>query len=215
MKNQKNKQAIIFDNDGVLVNTEPLFFQATQQMCALLGLELSLQQFIDCHIKSSKATWHLLDVQKNDIPRWRNWRNDRYSQLLQQSDLRNSVVEQLIADLAEHYRLCVVTSSRRSHFELIHRQSTYLNKFEFVITLEDVSASKPSPQPYQKALERLQLTAADCLVVEDSFRGLQSARTAGIDCVTVNNEFSSYQDLSGAAAHLENISELRDFVGSF
>ena len=73
------KNAIIFDNDGVLVNTEALYFQATKEMCAQLGKELSLEEFIDCHIKSSKATWHLTNVCEDEIPQWRAWRNTRYS----------------------------------------------------------------------------------------------------------------------------------------
>ncbi len=206
------KKAIIFDNDGVLVNTEALFFQATKEMCAQLGKELSLDEFLDCHIKSSKATWHLTNVCQYDIPQWRAWRNTRYSELLQKGDLSYPGVEQVIDELSRDYRLCIVTSSKKSHFDIIHRESNYLKYFEFIITLEDVSKSKPSPEPYLKALARLNLPAESCLIVEDSFRGLNSALAAKVDCVIVQNNFSQHQDLSGAKYNIDELAKLPRFV---
>ena len=206
------KKAIIFDNDGVLVNTEALYFQATKEMCGQLGKELSLEEFINCHIKSSKATWHLTNISDDEIPQWRAWRNTRYSELLQEGDLSFPGVEQVIEEHSRDYRLCIVTSSKKSHFDRIHRENNYLKYFEFIITLEDVSKSKPSPEPYLKALERLNLAAENCLVVEDSFRGLKSAQAANIDCVIIQNNFSQHQDLSEAKYNLDELTKLPKFV---
>jgi HAD superfamily hydrolase (TIGR01509 family) len=203
------KKAIIFDNDGVLVNTEPLYFQATKEMCAELGINLTLDQFIDCHIKSSRATWHLLGLAAEEIPRWRLWRNKRYEELIENSEPLTCVgVEKVIKLLSAEYRLCIVTSSKRNHFDAIHKYSNYLQHFEFIISLEDVKKSKPSPEPYIKAVEKLGLGVEDCLVVEDSYRGLESAKAAGLECILIKNEFSQYQDLRNADKILESIKGL-------
>ena len=202
------KKAIIFDNDGVLVNSEPLYFQATREMCARLGVELSLTQFIECHIKSSKGTRELLKLSEEEYKLCRQWRTDRYADLLAGTDLTCEGIPELIKELSEKYRLCIVTSSKKAHFDLIHKNSAYLKHFEFVISLEDVAESKPSPEPYLKALEQLSLHSKDCLIVEDSFRGLQSAIAAKVDCFIVKNEFSHFLDFSGALGVLDSIEEL-------
>ena len=202
------KKAIIFDNDGVLVNSEPLYFQATREMCARFDVELSLEQFIECHIKSSKGTRNLLELSEAEYELSRQWRTDRYADLLDGVDLTCEGIPELIEELSKKYRLCIVTSSKKAHFDLIHQSSDYLKFFEFVISLEDVKESKPSPEPYLKALKRLLLNSDDCLIVEDSVRGLQSATAAQIDCIIVKNEFSHFLDFSGALVVIDSIEEL-------
>lgn len=206
------KKAIIFDNDGVLVNSEPLYFQATKEMCTQLGKDLSLEEFINCHIKSSRGTWHLLNIPEEEYTQWRKWRTDRYSDLLQGTDLTCEGVPEVIEELSKSYRLCIVTSSKKAHFDLIHEKSDYLKHFEFVITLEDVSESKPSPEPYLKALERLELDADECVVIEDSFRGLQSAIAADVECLIVKNEFSHFLDFTGAKNVVESVSAIKENI---
>lgn len=203
------KKAVIFDNDGVLVDSEPLYFQATKEMCARLGKELSLQEFIQSHIKSSRGTRHLLGLSEDEYLKEQKWRNARYTELLLAGhDLTCPGISQAVEDLAGSFRLCIVTSSRKTHFDVIHKNSTYRPYFEFVITLEDVSESKPAPEPYLAALKRLGLQAAECIVVEDSVRGLQSAMRAGVDCVIVKNQFSEFLDFTGATRIVNGPQEL-------
>lgn len=202
------KKAIIFDNDGVLVDTEPLYFQATREMCAQLGKTLSLTEYVECHIKNSHGTRPLLGMEHEDFLPWRHWRNARYSELLAGANHTIAGAPEVVAELAADYRLCIVTSSLRPHFDIIHRESGYLEHFEFIISREDVVHSKPSPEPYQKALDRLELAAASCVVIEDSARGLQSARAAEIDCLVLRSELSPHMDLSGATRLLDSIHDL-------
>ncbi|MFT5126899.1 MAG: HAD superfamily hydrolase (TIGR01509 family) [Rhodothermales bacterium] len=202
------KKAIIFDNDGVLVNTEPLYYRATREMCGQLGKELSLAEYVDCHIKNSHGTRAKLGVSDDEYAPLRAWRNARYAELLASGKHTVPGVPEVIAELTEQFRLCIVTSSLRTHFDIIHRESRYLRHFEFIISLEDVAQSKPSPEPYLKALSRLGLVAPECVVVEDSVRGLQSAQSAGVACIVVRSELSSYMDLSSADASIDSIHDL-------
>ncbi len=79
---------------------------------------------------------------------------------------------------------------------------------DFVLTREDYVSSKPDPEPYLLALQTFGANAGDCLVVEDSQRGLQSAIAAGIDCAIVHNEFTASHDFSGASHLLNSIAEV-------
>ena len=206
------KKAVIFDNDGVLVNTEILYFQATKEILATQGVELSLEVFIDSNIKSNRSAWHMLQVDDEELKKLKQQRNKRYSELLSEGDLSYPRVPEVIRQLSEDYRLCIVTTSRKMHFDAIHQWTDYLSFFEFIITVDDVENSKPHPEPYLKALDKLGLGAGECVVIEDSFRGLQSATAAGIDCLMVRNEFSSYQDFHEAVAVLDDISDVVEAV---
>ena len=202
------KKAVIFDNDGVLVDTEKLYFQAIKEVLATQSVDLSLDTFIDSNIKSSKSAWHLCGKTGDELKALKKIRNERYTELLSEGDLTLPGVRKVLKELSENFRLCIVTTSRKVHFEAIHQWTDYLSLFEFVITVDDVQNSKPDPEPYLSALERLNLSAEDCFVVEDSYRGLKSATSAGIDCIMVRNEYSKYQDFSEAFEVLDKIEEL-------
>ena len=104
--------------------------------------------------------------------------------------------------------MAIVSTSKRSDFELIHRCGVILPFLEFAINIEDCEQPKPDPDPYLKALNRFGASAGEAVAIEDSSRGLRSAMAAGIDCVVIRNEFKSSQDFSGAWQILHSIREL-------
>jgi beta-phosphoglucomutase-like phosphatase (HAD superfamily) len=92
----------------------------------------------------------------------------------------------------------VVTSSMGSHFELIHSRLDLLRHFRFVLTAEHYANSKPSPEPYLLGLQKLGLAPEQCVVVEDSPRGLQAATAAGLRCIVLRNALTRHYDFPGA-----------------
>ena len=209
------KKAVIFDNDGILVNTEHLYFKATQEILASQGADLTLDIFIESNIKSNRSAWHLIDKSPQELKALKEKRNQRYTELLSEGDLTFPGIREALAEISKHYRLCIVTTSRKMHFEAIHQWTDYLPHFEFIITVDDVTNSKPHPEPYLKALEKLGLNADECFIIEDSFRGLKSAQAAGVDCIMIRNEYSQYQEFDGALDILENISQLPAILASY
>jgi beta-phosphoglucomutase-like phosphatase (HAD superfamily) len=105
-----------------------------------------------------------------------------------------------------------VTSSRRDHFNIIHARTNLLPFFAFVIAEGDYQFSKPAPDPYLAALARSQLKPEQCIVIEDSERGLRAAHAAGIRCLMFENALNTGADLSQAHGILKNIGELLDFI---
>jgi HAD superfamily hydrolase (TIGR01509 family) len=118
--------------------------------------------------------------------------------------------EQVLAELAGDGRvkMAIVTTSSRANFDAIHRKGNLLRYMDFVLTREDYVLSKPNAEPYLLGLSRFGAKADDCLVVEDSQRGLQAAIAAGIDCAVVANAFTAGHDFTGATHLLSSIHEV-------
>ncbi len=79
---------------------------------------------------------------------------------------------------------------------------------DFVLTVEDYGSAKPDPEPYLAALHKYGAVPEEALVIEDSGRGLKSAVAAGIDCIIVENAFTSTHDFTSAKMLLKSLSEL-------
>lgn len=204
-------QAILWDNDGVLVDTEQLFFEANRELFRPLGLELSERHFFDWYLADNCGAWHLLQPALTDaqIEAQRSGRNVRYAARLASEHIPAiDGVAEVLASLSPRVRMGVVTSSNRDHFEIIHRRLDLLRHFEFVLTHESYMHSKPSPEPYLLGLERMGVAAADALVVEDSPRGLQAATAAGIRCIILRNALTRNHDFPGAWRVVDTMPQL-------
>tara|TARA_R110002049_G_scaffold296396_3_gene484458 strand:- start:441 stop:782 length:342 start_codon:yes stop_codon:yes gene_type:complete len=108
--------------------------------------------------------------------------------------------------------MAIVTTSTRPHFEVIHNHRNLVPYMAFVLTREDYVSSKPNPEPYLLAMEKFGARAEECLVVEDSQRGLQAALAAGIDCAVVHNPFTANHDFTGAKYRLDSLDELPELL---
>jgi HAD superfamily hydrolase (TIGR01509 family) len=203
-------RAIFFDNDGVLVDTENLYFRATAEVLADHGVELTASAFHRLFLVESRGAWHLLDetgLPHEDVEVLRARRNARYEELLQDRDLVVPGVREALARLKGRFRLGIVTSSKRPHFDAIHRETGLLDFFDFVLTREDYAHSKPDPEPYLKAVQTAGVPRERCLVIEDSERGLRSAKGAGLACWVIPNELTTEGDFRTADRVLANIDE--------
>jgi HAD superfamily hydrolase (TIGR01509 family) len=99
----------------------------------------------------------------------------------------------------------IVTTSRREHFDIIHRSSGLLQYFSFILTREDYDKSKPDPEPYLRGLEKMGVEKSECIVIEDSKRGLTAATRAGLRCLVIPTELNRNDDFSEAYLVLDTI----------
>jgi beta-phosphoglucomutase-like phosphatase (HAD superfamily) len=100
------------------------------------------------------------------------------------------------------------TSSRRQHFDITHARTELTKYLDFILSHEDYHRSKPHPEPYLTALKRHHLRPEQCIVVEDSERGLASAMAAGLECLIVLSEWSKDGDFRKARKVLSNLAEV-------
>lgn len=196
-------EAVLWDNDGVLVDSERRFFELSRQAFARVGLDLSEAIWRELYLGKGVGSRQialalggeaaLIDPQLDE-------RNRQYLEILQDPPAVRPFIPDTLAALNGRTRLALVTGCHRRQLDLMHRTSGLLDLFEVIVTGDDAERSKPDPEPYRLALERLGLAADCCLAVEDSTRGLHSALAAGVACVVIPTDLTAGQDFSGALA---------------
>ena len=204
------KKYILFDHDGVLVDTEFWYYKAGERALADIGFPLNRDQYLR-DMTQGLATWaqaRAAGIDEQTISRQREVRNVYYQEYLRTEDIEIEGVLEALDVLAGEYRMGIVTTSKPSDFALIHERRSILDHMEFYLTREDYEQAKPHPEPYLRGLQRFGATAAETVVIEDSERGLKSAIAAGIDCIVVANEFTAAHDLSKATAKVATFREL-------
>jgi HAD superfamily hydrolase (TIGR01509 family) len=206
-----SSEAIFWDNDGVLVDTEHLYFKATQEILASRGVDLTPELYLQWFLQQNRGINHFADARgwsEDELKEIRRERGARYAELLHSESCVLPGVEEVLAALHGRCRMAIVTSARREHFDIIHAQSGLLKYFEFVLAAGDYSESKPHPAPYLKAVERAGIAKDNCLVIEDTERGLASAIAAGLKCVIVPSRLTAGRPFAGAHRVLKDIREV-------
>jgi HAD superfamily hydrolase (TIGR01509 family) len=208
------KKYILFDHDGVLVDTELWYFKAGERALADIGLAVNKDQYL-LDMSQGLGTWaqaRAAGVDERTINRQREVRNAYYQEYLRTEAIEIDGVVEVLAELSQYVRMAIVTTATQADFELIHQERQITPYMDFVLVREDYTLAKPDPEPYLTGLKRFGAAKEETLVVEDSSRGLSSAVAAGIDCATVYNDFTKSQDFSQARFKIEALAELKDIV---
>jgi len=204
-------EAILWDNDGVLVDTEEMFFAATRDALARAGIELTREQYIQFSLTSGHSAFDRLEADGWTPERVLALRHERdlaYAALLGSGCRPMDGVIETLELLKGKARMAIVTTSLRKHFDIAHQCSELRAFFELILAREDYHRSKPHPEPYLTALQRMKVDPEQCVVIEDSARGLQSALAAGLRCIIVPNRITHGSSFEGATAVLSAIREL-------
>ena len=203
------KKYILFDNDGVLVETEHFYYEASKR---------ALKEFFDVNLQFDDYMKIMTDgngvwvaaphASESEVIIARNQRDVYYQEYLKNEDTTIENVHDVLHELSKKCDMGIVTTSRRVDFEILHNGRGITDFMKFVLCVEDYPRSKPYPDPYLKGLELFNGQKNEAIVVEDSQRGLLSANRAGIDCAIVHNEFTKTQDFSTAQYKIKNLEEL-------
>jgi HAD superfamily hydrolase (TIGR01509 family) len=216
MSRNRAPRALLWDNDGVLVDTEVLFLQATREILIGYDVELTEEVYVDYALRRGLSLFDLIADGRTDeeIAGIRATRNTRYSELIGQGVTVLEGVREALAALYGTLPMAIVTSSGRSHFEEIHRPLGLLGHFEFSLADGDYPRHKPEPDPYLLAAERLGLEPEDCIAIEDSERGLSAAVAAGMRCLVVPTALSRGGNFDAAHRVLRHAGEVPSAVAS-
>ena len=208
------KKYILFDHDGVLVDTEFWYYKAGERALADIGLTLDKDQYLR-DMNQGLGTWRqalAAGIDEQTISRQRRVRDNYYQEYLRSEAIEIEGVVDTLAELSKYVRMAIVTTAKRVDFEIIHEKRQMRRFMEFVLVREDYKLAKPHPEPYLTGLQRLGATKEETLVVEDSSRGLSSAMAAGIGCAIVYNDFTKVHDFSQASYRIETLIELKDII---
>lgn len=208
------KKYILFDHDGVLVDTEFWYYKAGERALADIGVTLDKDLYLQ-DMQQGLGTWNrarVAGVDEETISRQRAVRDGYYQEYLRTEVIEIDGVAEALAELSRHLRMAIVTTAKRADFDLIHETRQIRQYMDFVLVREDYQHAKPHPEPYLTGLQRFGAAKDETLVVEDSSRGLRSAVAAGIDCAVVDNDFTREQDFSAATYRIAELSELKDLI---
>lgn len=215
----KTIKGVLWDNDGVLVNTEQLFFETNRELLLEHGVALTRKQFFDWFLYYSYGAWHLLlekGYTEHQVNALRLERNRRFGEKLAAAEkLINSSIELVLADLWRRVPMGVVTGSYKEHFQRSHRDSMLAGYFDFVVWREMYRDEKPAPDSYLMGLARLGLPAHECIAVEDSPRGLRAANAAGLECIVLRTELTRGHAFDSAFCVVDSMAELHEVLASF
>jgi beta-phosphoglucomutase len=184
--------AILFDLDGVLVDSMIYHMQSWKQLLENAGVNIS-EQFIYEHEGAMGVDVIQNLFHKTGLP------TDE-DQILEIYDRQNRIFREEYLSKVKLYpetltlidgfkrrglRLGLVTSSRLNLVAQIDEDQRFLDRFEAIVTADDVVRFKPNPDPYLKALEKLTQGPEGCLAIENAPAGIQSAKAAGLTCYAV------------------------------
>ena len=204
---------LLFDHDGVLVDTEQWYFEATREALAKLDVTMTFDDYKQ-HLVDGRSNWlsaREIGATQADIDAARAWRDERYQYYLQREDIDIPGVAEVLEELGQSFQMAVITTSQRSSFEIIHRERTLLDRMTFVLCREDYNLAKPHAEPYETGLRRFGIGADSAIVIEDSKRGLAAAEAAGIRTVKVHNAFVAHQQAASDYA-IQSLQELPDLL---
>ena len=209
-------KAILWDNDGVLVDTESLFFEATRAAFARSGLDLTKEIWATEYLgegKTSREVAMSLGGDPDRIAPLIDDRNQRYRKILEQPPQVRPLVRETLAALSGRVKMAIVTGCHRDQLLLVHRGNDLLRFFDHIVTGDDCVLSKPHPAPYLAAMQSLNLTAESCIAVEDSPKGLASARAAGVPCIAVPTDLTRFLEFPDAASIEQDVSGVLKHIG--
>jgi HAD superfamily hydrolase (TIGR01509 family) len=196
-------EAVLWDNDGLLVDSEALFFDLTRRFFAEAGLVLEEEFWGIEYLGNAKHSFEIaleLGLSPELAAPLLDRRNEAFIERIRRPVTLMPKVRETIESLSGQVRLGIVTGSPRDKLELMHGANGLLDRFEVIVTDDEVKNPKPHPEPYLKALESLGIEPEQCLAVEDSRRGLDSAHAAGIACIVVPNALTRVQSFDQAYA---------------
>lgn len=203
------KEHILFDNDGVLVETEIWYYEASKKaLKEFFNINIQFDEYMDIMTNGLGVWTAAPNATKNQITVARDKRNEYYQHYLTNENIAIPDVHDILNELSKKYQMAIITTSRRVDFEIIHKNRGITDFMEFVLCEGEYPRAKPHPDPYLKGIEKFQTTKEKSIVIEDSQRGLISANKAGIDCIIVHNEFTKTQDFSTATKKIDKLNEL-------
>jgi HAD superfamily hydrolase (TIGR01509 family) len=204
-------KGVLFDLDGVLVDSEPLKARAHSETVAHFGGRLDPAYYGEVmgrsHYLAAKAFSEAAGI-GFDHEAYARAFSSNYARLLREHLQLTAGARELVDELRRGgYRLAVVSSSLRWMMDEALARAGLAGCFDAEVSADDVREEKPSPEPYRAALARLALEPGDAVVIEDSESGVASALAAGVRVIAVRHAYNARHDFSGAGAVLEGLAD--------
>jgi HAD superfamily hydrolase (TIGR01509 family) len=207
----KPVRALIFDFDGLIVDSESPGFQAWSELYAAHGCSLPFDKYSACigtiggfdlHAYLEEQSGRSFD--RGDLE---NTCNARWLDLMKEQPLLPGIASCVAAAKARRLKLAIASSSTQAWVTRNLRKFGLLDAFDAICTRDYVDAVKPDPALYLLALKKLDVSADDAIAFEDSPNGILAAKRAGIYCVAIPNPLTKDLSLELADRRLNSVAE--------
>jgi HAD superfamily hydrolase (TIGR01509 family) len=201
---------VIFDLDGVLIDSEGLYYQAYSEVLKPYGVTVSRAEYEEYWIAQGTGPEYI--VAKHRLPvspdELRELRSPLYLQLLHTEVKLMPHVENALSCLVPNFAVTVATNTNREHLDFVLRHLNIHRFFPITVARQDYRGAKPQPDAFLTAAEKLGLPPSHCVVIEDTYKGVMAAVNAGMACIAVPNEYTLRNDFSQASLVLPSLGEL-------
>lgn len=211
------RKGVVFDLDGVLTDTEDLQYLGWVEALEPYGVMLTKEEYSELagrkriEIANDLVERHGLDLSPDTLAEAKStWLVARFEK---RSLPLTKGAREIIKFFLEHrVKIAVVSNCRREEFLLKLGGSGLEKYFKVRVCLDDVEKPKPYPDLYQCACERLGFKPQECLALEDTLAGVESAKAAGLTCFAIPSEYSRGRDFSVADRVFADLPEVIDFL---
>ena len=213
-------QAIVFDFDGVIANSEPLHLKAFQQALAPEGIDLAPAEYYarylgydDVGLLEALAKDRGLAMSGGDVSALVVRKGEEMQQMLRSGTVLFPGAVEFIREAAAAVPIAIASGAMRHEIEEVIAAAGVSDLFVAIVAAGDTPQSKPSPAPYRLALERLrdvsgrEIEPRRAVAIEDSKWGLDSAQGAGLRLVGVTNSYPAHE-LTGAELVVDSLTAL-------
>jgi len=217
MTGDDNRMGIIFDLDGVLVDTGWAHKQSWYDLAEKEGFSLTDEFFYSTFGMQNNQIIPMLigqDASSERIKRLSDWKERRYREIIAEKLVPAEGAKSLLSDLKkEGFLLAVGSSAPKANLRLVLERTGLRDYFDAYVTGQDVTNGKPAPDTFLKAAEKLSLNPDRCAVVEDAVQGIEAGKAAGMAVVAVTTT-RSRADLNRADIIVDSLVQLqfRQFV---
>jgi beta-phosphoglucomutase len=213
-------QAIVFDFDGVIANSEPLHLRAFQEVLAEEGVALSSGDYYsrylgydDAGMFRAVARDRGIEMSRDDVAALVERKSDALQRMMNGDAMLFPGAREFVREAAAAVPIAIASGALRHEIDGVIEAAGMTGLFQTIVASGDTPESKPSPAPYRLAFERLrQSTGRDlepsrCVAIEDSRWGLESAQGAGLRCVGVTHTYDAVE-LAGAELVVSDLKAL-------
>jgi len=196
-------KALVFDFDGLIVETEEPIFHAWQRIYREHGQELPLERWVMI-IGTASGSFDPIQYLEERVGR--SLERQRFDQLERRYYEEATAMQRLMPGVAEYLQdarglrlgVGIASSSRRAWVVAHLKRFAIADAFDAIVCREDVTRTKPDPQLYLEAVKRLAVMPDEALALEDSTNGIAAAKAAGLHCVAVPTAMTASLDFSRA-----------------
>jgi beta-phosphoglucomutase len=189
-------RAIVFDFDGVLADSEPLHLRSYQAVLSPIGVTLTREEYYarylgydDEGVFTKIAAAHGARFDARQVAALIDEKTRIFDDLMASGEMLYPAARACVVRMASRFPLGIASGALRHEIEAILRSAKLDGHFRFIVASGETPEGKPAPDPYRRAAELHGLPPDQCVAIEDSRWGIESAKAAGLWCIGITSTY--------------------------